>query len=457
MSQGAFSQKPVNVPRIKTKYRVIKTAIPSPGTAEIFGTLGRYEARSMHGQLPVVWDRAVNFQIYDRHGNKWIDFTSTIFVANAGHANPKIVRAIENQLKRPLIHTYTFTSDIRAKFLKKLIEFTPAFCEKAFLVSSGTEASECAIKLIRLYGQQTSKNKIAIISFVGNMHGRTMGAEMLRGIPASSAWIGYHDPNMYHLPFPLPWTAKSKTHNWQKHFRKDMAGLQARGLDFKKIAGFAIESYQGWGAVLFPKAYIQALSDFAKRHNIVVMFDEIQSGFGRTGKLFCYQHYDITPDLLCVGKALGGGMPLSAIIGRRKIIDLPPFGSMSSTHSAQPLACAAGLANLEFFEEKKLVKQAERKGKILHQKLWGLQRKYPKLISRVTGAGMVAALFIEHKNGKPNSALATQICEKAMQKGLLLVHTGRETIKVGPPLTMPDAVLIEGVSVIDECLAELTS
>jgi len=448
MANSSFSFKPVKVAKVKTKYRIIGTAIPAPGTDKILNILEKYESRSMHGQLPIVWDRAVDFQVYDKLGNKWLDFTSTIFVANAGHANPQVIKSIKKQLDRPLIHTYTFASDIRAQFLKKLIEFTPAFCEKAFLVSSGTEASECAIKLMRLYGQKQSLNKIGIISFTHSMHGRTMGAEMLRGLKESSSWIGHKDPNVYHLPFPYPWTAND--------FKKDIDGLKKKGVNLKNIIGFAIESYQGWGAIMYPKTYIKALSTFAKKNKMLVMFDEIQSGFGRTGKLFCYEHYDTTPDLLCLGKAIGNGLPLSAVIGRKKILDIPPFGSMSSTHSAQPLPCAAGLATLEFFKREKLVRQAERKGKILHRELDLLRIKYPHSISYILGAGMVAALIITDKHGRPDGALATKICEKAMQKGLLLVHTGRESIKIGPPLTITDDALIEGVKVIGECLAELT-
>lgn len=441
-----FSKVPKKVGPVKTKYRRIRTSIPSPGAEAIFKELRKYEARSMHGQLPIIWDKAVDFQVFDESGNAWIDFTSTIFVANAGHSNPEIIKALQRELKRPLIHTYTFASDTRAKFLQKLIEFTPPFCEKAFLMSSGTEASECAIKLMRMYGQETSKDRVGIISFTGSMHGRTMGAEMLRGKPESSEWIGYKDPNIHHLPFPYPWD--------ERDFDRDIEEL-GKKIDMAKIAGFAIESYQGWGAILYPKKYMQALSRFAKKNKMLLMFDEIQSGFGRTGKLFCYEHYGVTPDLLCLGKALSGGLPLSAVVGRKRILDLPAFGSMSSTHSAQPLGCAAGLANLLFFEKKKLVAEAARKGKILHDALHKLQKKYPDTISHVLGTGMVAALIIADKDGKPDGEFATKICEKAMQKGLILVHTGRESIKIGPPLTIPDEALVEGVSVIEECLSEL--
>jgi 4-aminobutyrate aminotransferase-like enzyme len=453
-----FSQTPVDVPFVATKYRRIKTAIPAPETLQVLLDLEKYESRSMHGQLPVVWDRAEDFQVYDPYGNCWIDFTSTIFLTNAGHANTAIVAGLQNILDQRLLHTYTFPSKIRAQFLKKLIEITPPQFEKTFLLSAGTEATECAVKLMRMHGQTIKPTKLGIISFQGAMHGRTMGAEMLKGDPLKSAWIGYRDPNMHHLPFPYPWITKdtqSKQYDWRNHFREDMEVLKANGLNFDNISGFMIESYLGWGAIFYPAEYIKALVDFAKEYDCLVTFDEIQGGFGRTGKLFVYQHYDVEPDLLCLGKALSGSLPLSAVIGSQKIMDLPEFGSMSSTHSANPLCCAAGLANLEAIESGNLVAESARKGKILHLRLDALKEKHPDRILYIFGKGLLAGvIFKDPETGKPDELFPSRVCEKAMQKGLLLVHTGRESIKIGPPLTIPDDALEEGLDVVNEAIAE---
>jgi len=454
-----FSQTPVDVPPVHTKYRKIKTAIPTSEASKILLDIEKYESRSMHGQLPVVWDRAEDFQVYDSCGNCWIDFTSTIFVANAGHANPQITSALQKTIDHKLLHTYTFAHETRVNFLKKLIEITPAQFEKAFLLSSGTEATECAVKLMRMHGQTINPTKLGIISFQGAMHGRTMGAEMLKGDLGQSAWIGYRDPNMQHLPFPYPWTAKRSSENeydWGKIFWEDMEALKSKGLNFADIAGFMIESYLGWGAIFYPVAYIKALVDFAKEYDCLVTFDEIQGGFGRSGKLFVYQHYDVEPDLICLGKALSGGLALSAVIGSQKIMDLPEFGSMSSTHSANPLCCAAGLANLEAIETENLVAESIRKGEILHNRLNILKEKCPERIRYIFGKGMLAGIIIiDPKTGKPDGLFASCVCEKAMQKGLLLVHTGRESIKIGPPLTIPDEALIEGIDVLRESIEDL--
>lgn len=454
---GFTFKGPQKVNAVKTKYRSIKTKIPVPQSKQIFAALSKYEARSMHGQLPVVWDKAEDFIVSDKWGNRWIDFTSTIFVANTGHSNSRVMAALKKQLSRKLLHTYTYAHDIRAKFLKKLIEITPAFCQKAFLLSAGTEATECAVKLMRMYGQKTDAKKIGIVSFRSCMHGRTMGAEFLRGDLKSSGWIGYMDPFIYHLTFPYPWLNESgKEIDWSKRFNQDMDDLKKKGVDFNKICGFMIESYQGWGAIFYPKAYIQELSAFARRNNILVTFDEIQGGFGRSGKLFCYQHYNVEPDLLCLGKALSGGLPLSAVIGRREILDLPGVGSMSSTHSANPLCCAAGLANLDAIESGNLVKESARKGKILHKRLNEMMSKFPHRISYILGKGLLAGMLMkDSRNGRPDSLFPSRVCERAMQKGLLLVHTGRESIKIGPPLTIPDRALLEGLKVLEESIQEI--
>ncbi|MFA6078149.1 MAG: aspartate aminotransferase family protein [Candidatus Omnitrophota bacterium] len=462
MAEFKFSQEPVKVPFVNSKFRKIKTKIPPPGSSRIFDKLGKYESRSMHGQMPVIWDRAKDFQVYDPYGNCWIDFTSTIFVTNTGHANKDIISALRKQLDKGLLHSYTYANEPRVSFLQKLVEMTPKHLDKAFLLSAGTEATECAVKLMRMNGQTIDKKKVAIISFKGSMHGRTMAAEMLKGDPKSSAWIGYRDPNIYNIPFPYPWTIGSSSNGrvskaaWEKRFAEDMLSLKKQGLDFKKIAGFILESYIGWGAIFFPAPYVKALASFAKKYGCVLTFDDIQGGFGRTGKLFAYQHYGVEPDLVCLGKGISGSLPLSAVLGRRKILDLPGIGSMSSTHSANPLSCAAGLANIEAIRSRGLVKEAERKGKILHSSLNKIKEKYGHRISYVFGHGLLAAvLFKDPVTGSPDHLFPSKVCERAMQKGLLLVHTGRESIKLGPPLTIPDSALRDGIDVLEQCIQEI--
>jgi 4-aminobutyrate aminotransferase / (S)-3-amino-2-methylpropionate transaminase / 5-aminovalerate transaminase len=405
--------------------------------------------------MPIVWDGAEDFSIFDKNGNKWIDFTSTIFVANVGHANRRVVKAIKDSLDKPLLHSYAYANSIRAQYLKKLVEFAGEPFEKAFLLSAGTEATEAALKLMRMQGQKAGKRKPGIISFEGNWHGRTMGAQMMSGNVAQKEWIGYQDPNMYHLPFPYPWALNGKS--GADFLTAKLEALSSRGVDLKQdICGFMLETFQGWGAVFYPKDFVQAIETLCRRNDILLTFDEMQSGFARTGRRFGYEHYGVRPDLICCGKGMGGGIPISGVLGSKAIMDLPEVGNMSSTHSANPLVCAAAMAVLQEIEEKRLVDESARKGALLHNSLQALKNKYPDIISYVLGKGLIAALlFKDPKTQKPETLLPSRVCEKCLQKGLLLVHTGRESIKMGPPLTISDDALIEGVDVIDESITEI--
>lgn len=454
MSAGEFSRTPVNVPKINTKYRMIATAIPVPESLEIFAALDKYESISMHGQLPVVWDRADGFQVYDAWGNCWIDFTSTIFVTNAGHGNRLIRERLKAMLDKPLLHTYTFASRERADYLQLLTETAPEPLKKAFLLSAGTEATECALKLMRLHGSKIGKRRNGVVCFEGNWHGRTMGAQMMGYNPKQKEWIGYLDPNIHHLPFPYAWREEAMA-NPQGYFRQNMEQLLAeKGLTAEDLCGFMLETFQGWGAVFYPPEFVQAVAAYARENQLLLAFDEMQAGFGRTGKMFGYMHYGVEADLICCGKGAGSSLPLSIVLGRPEIMDLPEIGSMSSTHSANPLVCAAGKANIEAILSENLVERSRILGDVFHERLKAIQLRFPDDIRYVFGKGMIGALVFMDEQGNPKSELCNRISEKAMQKGLLVVHTGRESIKLGPPLTIPEDALMEGLSVLEEAIAE---
>jgi 4-aminobutyrate aminotransferase-like enzyme len=452
-----FSNDPVVVPLISTAHRRIQTPIPAPGTKAILEKLDRYESRSMHGQLPLVWSRAEDFNVLDAAGNKWIDFTSTIFVANVGHSNPRVTAAMKAVLDQPLYSCYAYGNEVRASYLEKLIAFAGKPFQKAFLLSAGTEATEAAIKLIRMSAQKQGKRRRGIICVEGNWHGRTLGAQMLSSNLAQRDWIGYQDKDIHHIPFPYPWAMNGRSP--EAFLEEGLLKLSQTGIDISQdIGGFMLETFQGWGAVFYPKEFVQAIEVVCRRHNILLVFDEMQAGFGRTGKAFGFQHYEVTPDLICCGKGMGGGVPLSGVLGRAELMDLPDIGNMSSTHSANPLVCAAGLAVLEELEEKDLIAESARKGEVLFNGLKALQNRFPDRISDLLGKGMVAAiLFRSPKTGEADGPFTSRVAERCMQKGLLVVHTGRESIKIGPPLTITDGALLEGISVIGESIAEVAS
>jgi len=452
MAGNDFSHIPIKVNPIKTKYRRIKTKLPVPESIPFFEKLYKFETRAMHGQLPLLWHKAKNFQIYDKWGNIWIDFTSTIFVANAGHANKRIIKGLKRLLNKPLLHTYTYLSSERLEYLEYLIKNTPSQFEKAFLLSAGTETTEVALKLMRLNGQKTSAKKVGVVCLKGAYHGRTMGAQFMNGPSSERNWIAYEDPNIHHINFPYPW----ETDNPEEFFEKEMSSLlKTKGLNASEnLCGFMIETYQGWGAIFYPKKFIQALYNYAKKNNILISFDEMQSGFGRTGKLFGYQHYGVDADLLCCGKGASSGPPLSIVLGSREIMDLPNIGSMSSTHSANPISCVAGLENMRALIEDGLIEKSEKLGKIFHDKLDDLKNKYSNHLAYVFGKGMVAALVFMDSDGNPLSKTCDKISELAFQRGLLVVHTGRESIKLAPPLSISKEALLEGIEVLDSCIGD---
>lgn len=437
---------------IKTKNRFIHTVIPAPGTKGLFKSLSKVESRSMHGQMPIAWDKAKNFNIFDIAGNKFIDFTSTIFVANIGHSNPRLIKYIKLALSKNFLHSYAYINKIREKYIKKLILFAGKNFQKAFLMSAGTEATEAALKLMRMHGQKQGKRKLGIICFEGNWHGRTMGAQMMSGNIKQKEWIGYQDPNIYHLPFPYPWILKN---NESEKFLIDTLKKIEKKINLKKdICGVMIETFQGWGAIYYPKEYVKLLFKICKKNNILITFDEMQSGFARTGYKFGYEYYGVKPDLICCGKGMGGGIPISGVIGKKNIMDLPEVGNMSSTHSANPLACYAGLAVLEEINKKKLLQNTKDKEKILFKKLNQIKDKFPKEILYVQGKGLIAALIFNLRSKNNVKKILKLIVEECLKNGLLVVYTGRESIKIGPPLTITKEALIEGINVLDQAITK---
>ena len=457
MAGYEFSREPQKVLPVNTAHRLIQTPIPAPGTADLLARLEDCESRSMQGQLPLVWDRAQDFSVFDTAGNRWIDFTSTIFVTNVGHSNARVIAAMKAVLDRPLYSCYAYANETRIKYLEKLVTFAGAPFEKAFLLSAGTEATEAALKLMRMHGQKAGKRRRGIICIEGNWHGRTLGAQMMSGNLAQRAWIGYQDMDIHHIPFPYPWALNG--FSGETFLSDGLKRLEADGIDLAQdICGFMLETLQGWGAVFYPIDFVQAIEQLCRKHNILLAFDEMQAGFARTGRKFGFQHYGVQPDLICCGKGMGGGVSLSGVLGRAEIMDLPEIGNMSSTHSANPLVCAAGLAVIEEIESHDLVVETERKGKLLFDALRILQARFPDRIAYLLGHGLIAAVLI-HKPGtnEPDGQFASQVAERCMQKGLLVVHTGRESIKIGPPLTISDAALLEGVEVLGEAIAEIAT
>jgi len=448
-----FRRYPFPTEKIETKHRRIITDIPSPDTIDILKKNILYEPNSMNYQLPIVWDKAEDYQIFDKSGNCWIDFTSCIFVSNVGHAHPKVCQAIIDIIKKPLIASYYYPTAERTELAELLVKITPPYLDKALLFSTGSESTEVALKMMMLYGRNFNNRKKFIISFDNSFHGKTMGAQLMGGKDEEKEWIAYKPRNIIHLPFPYPWKLNNWEMNGKDFFKKTLETLLYRKkLQFQDIAGFIIEPYQGWCAIFPPLDYMQALKEWCKNNRVLLTVDEVQSGFGRTGKLFAYEHLGIMPDIICCGKGITSSIPLSAVITNNNIANSDK--SFHSTHGGNPVAVASALASIKVLLEERLVDTSYRKGLILESLLKGWQEEQPKYIKAVYCKGLLASVFIKSPD-KNDIEFVDKLIEIAMRKGLMSVRTGSGTLKIGPPLTIPDDALVEGIHVLKESLNEL--
>jgi 4-aminobutyrate aminotransferase-like enzyme len=448
-----FDITPRKVKHVETKYRRIVTPLPHPDSVPVLETLRRCEPISMRGQPPLVWDRAEDIFVYDKYGNRWLDWSSGVLVANAGHAAPEIRQAILELVNRPLLHNYVFPSRERARLAEYILSLAPAELNKVFFLSTGAEAVECAIKLARAYGLKTGgPRKIGIIGAERGFHGRTLGAQQAGGIPGQKQWIVNEDPAIVQVPFPDGyWTENTS-------FDLFVDTLKKKGLAADSVAGVIFESYQGVGPDFAPKEYIQDLAQWCKTHGVVLILDEVQAGFGRTGKFWAFEHYEVTPDVICCGKGISSSLPLSAVIGRAEIMDQFAPGSMTSTHTGNPLCAAAALACLKKLVQDDLTRNAERMGMILERGLAGLQQRHAGVIGHYSARGLVGGLqMVKAGKKEPDAALAHDVVERCFHKGLLFfspVGAWGQTVKIGPPLTITEEPLREGLAVLGEAIDE---
>lgn len=445
---------PRKVPLVETRYRRIGTEIPVPESVAILEQLRRYEPVSMSGQPPILWDRAEGICVFDRWGNRWLDWSSGVLVTNAGHCHPKIRQAIIDQANHGLLHNYCFPSELRAELVRELAAVAPEGLKKVFLLTTGAEAVECTIKLARTWGQKLGgNNKITIVSFENAFHGRTLGAQMAGGIPALKSWIVNLDKDMVQIPFPDGFRCPDT------RFEGFVRALAERGVSPDQVAGVLSETYQGGNASFAPAEYMQQLRRWCDQHQAVLILDEVQAGFGRTGTYWGFEHYGVVPDLICCGKGITSGLPLSAVIGRQEIMDLYPPGSMTSTHTGNPICAASALANLQVIRDERLVDNARAVGEVLQLELRGLGERFAPYIGAVHGRGLVASLHMVKLGGiEPHPEAASRIVRRAVEKGLMLfapVGYRGASVKISPPLTTPEDALREGLAVLEESIQEV--
>jgi 4-aminobutyrate aminotransferase/(S)-3-amino-2-methylpropionate transaminase len=444
---------------IETTYRRVISPIPHPGSLPLIEELARIEPISMAGFPPVVWERAEGFQVWDAFGNRWIDFSSAVVLANAGHANPRIAAALHAQLDSQLWHSYCNPSEIRLRTVAALAEIAPPALDKVFLLSTGAEAVECALKLMRLHGRSIAPEKIHIVSFLRSFHGRTMGAQMAGGYLDQQEWMGSKPPGFHHIPYPecprCPWGRDHYDACGQECLERGLAALRAQGLAEELVAGVISETFQGPTVAFMPLDYVRALRAWATEQQALLAFDEIQAGFGRTGRWFGFEHYGVEPDLFVLGKGMTSCLPMSAVIGRGEVLDLAAHGEMSSTHTGNPLCCAAALANIEAIRDDGLLANAAALEPTARAALEALREKFPGRVGAINGRGLVWGVYLlDPITGEPAVELARQVVTRCMEQGLLMLQTGRGTLKIAPPLCIPQDALLEGIRVIEGALGE---
>lgn len=436
----------------ETKHRRIHTSLPAPQARALLADSFKYEPRSMQGQPPIPWERAEGFSVYDAAGNKWIDFSSGVLVASAGHGRREIGDAIIGQIHRGLFHNYCFPNDLRVTLARRLCELAPDPLKKAFLLSTGSEATECAVKIMRTHGRNIDPRKDIIVSFTNAFHGRTMGAQMIGGIPALKDWIGHLDPSMIQVAFPDGFRYVDIT------FEGFLRQLKDAGVGPDRIAGVITETYQGGGASFGPPKYFQQMRAWCDQHKIILTFDEVQAGFGRCGKMWGFEYYNVIPDLMCLGKGISSSLPVAAVVGRPDLMDIYPPGSMTSTHTGNPICMAAALANIDIILNDKLVENSAKVGEVLHRELWKQLKPFDERIGAIHGKGLVAGVHVIKDAGQaPDRELARSIVWDAVGRGLMLfspVGVNGGTIKICPPLCITPEAATEGVSVLAEAFTE---
>ena len=459
MASREFPIEPRKVTPVNTLHRRIQGPfLPVKESIPILKMLRDNEPFSMRGQPPVVWDHAEDIYVYDSYGNKWLDWSSGVLVTNAGHGRQEISDAIIAETRKGLLHNYCFPSEPRAKLAKKLVDLSPESMTRAFILTTGAEATECAIKLAKTWGlRHGGPEKRIIISYDDAFHGRTMGAQLAGGIPGLKEWIGELDPTYIQIPYP------GSNIVFDKSFSLFVSKLKELRIKPEHVAGVISETYQGANCGFFPVEYAKKLREWCNKYNVVLIFDEVQAGFGRTGKMWGFEHYGIVPDVMCLGKGISSSLPVSAVVGKEEIMNLYDPGSMTSTHSGHPLGCVASLASIELIERESLIENARIMGERLHNGLKIIQEKH-KDIFDLQGQGLVYALMAlkDRINSEPDADLAFEIILRCFEAGLLMfapVGRGGGCVKISPPLCITADAIDEGIevlsTVVDKVVANL--
>ncbi|MER9651034.1 4-aminobutyrate--2-oxoglutarate transaminase [Mesorhizobium sp. M0199] len=393
-------------------------------------------------------DKALNAEIWDVEGRRYIDFAAGIAVVNTGHRHPKVIAAVKDQLDR-FTHTchQVVPYENYVRLAERLNEAVPGkFKKKTVFVTTGAEAVENAVKIAR-----AATNRSAIVAFTGAFHGRTlMGMTLTGKVQPYKAGFGAMMPDVFHVPFPVELhgtTIDESLSVLDKLFKADV--------DPNRIAAFIVEPVQGEGGFYeVPSAFMTQLRTIAEKHGILLIADEVQTGFARTGKLFAMEHFSVFPDITTMAKGLGGGFPIAAVTGRAEIIDAPGPGGLGGTYGGNPLGIAAGIAVLDVIEEEDLCHRAQQLGARLKQRLQSLTEIVTQ-IADIRGPGFMNAIeFTVPGSKKPDAEFTNRVRRKALERGLILLTCGvyGNVIRFLAPITIEDTVFAEALDILEETL-----
>jgi acetylornithine/LysW-gamma-L-lysine aminotransferase len=383
-------------------------------------TENRYLA-NVFSKKPVVITRGKGALLWDINGREYVDCASSYGVAALGHCHPKVVAAVKAQADQLITCHSCYYNDIRAEFIEKLVKIMPKGLDKAFLSNSGAESVECAIKLARKFTGKTE-----IVALMGAFHGKTMGA-------LSATW-----DKKYREPF-LPLIPDVK------HVAPDNPD-KIREAITDKTAAVLMEPIRGEGGVRVPPDdYLQAVREICTEKGVLLIFDEVQTSFGRTGKLFGCQNWNVTPDVMCLAKPFAGGLPIGITIAKENIMASLKIGEHSTTFSGSPLVCAAGCAAIDALLEEKLAEKAAVNGKYFKSQLEELQAKH-KIVKEVRGLGLMLGMELRFD--------VHNVILKALDKGVLVLDAGRTVVRLLPPLVIEKAQIDKAIAVLDSVLGE---
>jgi 4-aminobutyrate aminotransferase / (S)-3-amino-2-methylpropionate transaminase / 5-aminovalerate transaminase len=432
-----------------TKSIELRTAIPGPRSLEILQRKAQVIADPLSIYIPVVIDHGDGAMLTDVDGNTFIDFTGGVGCLNVGHANARVTEAVQEQAARFLHTDFTIVPyETYVTLAERLVATTPISGQvKAAFFNAGTEAVENAIKFARAYTKRP-----AVIAFEGGFHGRTLlSLSLTSKTHPYKAGLGPFAPDVYRVPFAQDYRGPDAADALAALERALVTQVAA-----ESVAAIVIEPVQGEGGfVVAPPEFLAGIRKICDDNGIVLVIDEVQTGFGRTGKLWGIEHYDVEPDLMCVAKSIAAGLPLSGVLGRAEIMDAPDDSAIGGTYVGNPVAQAAALAVLDVFEEDGLVERAAQIGETMRERMLDWQQRWPA-IGDVRGLGaMLAIELVEDPATKaPAAELATKVAEAAGERGLLLLKSGiySNCIRVLVPLVISDAQLDEALGVWEDAL-----